>query len=414
VTSRHKTIIAVAIFWFSAFLTVDSANAYEFPPYQGITLKFLGEISGNYSNNVTFQSDKENRIEDFRTMLNLGLDFQYRGKRRFLGFSGRANREIFEDSSDAGNPSENFILSFTNDFTKHDRLSLRNSFKHTREPHTFGGIDMDACIEYYEDYGYSESESETICNEFNEEFGRYRGYFDSYSNSFNASYTRNISEKISITPNYNYSENWSSAEGTNDSESNGLGLSASYKYSQVTRYNMSYSYKVSEYEEGNNLSRKSFNVGLLRFITKRFSFNGRVGQNILSNGDDSIFVNTSISGEIDKRTTASLSYFQGTEISGNTSTTFDNRKIAGSVQRVLRDDLKVNASTFYGVGEYSPTNITDDFFGASINLSYVFWEGKRGSRMSGNLGYSYSNLKSSDEDRNYERNSARFGLLLGI
>ena len=58
-------------------LMATSANAYELPPYKGVELKVIGDITGNYSNNLTYASDNENRIEDYRTMLNLGLDFQY-------------------------------------------------------------------------------------------------------------------------------------------------------------------------------------------------------------------------------------------------------------------------------------------------------------------------------------------------
>jgi len=108
-------------------LLLSPAIAYEFPPYQGITLKILGDISESYSNNITYASDNENRVEDFRTMLNLGLDFKYEGKTRSLGFSGRANRELFADSSNERNPSESVMLSFNNDFSEYDRIRFINT-----------------------------------------------------------------------------------------------------------------------------------------------------------------------------------------------------------------------------------------------------------------------------------------------
>ena len=83
---------------FFSFLHVSYVNAYEFPPYQGLRLKVLGDISENYSNNVTFASNDRNKVEDFRTMLNLGLDFKYEGKRRSVDFSGRASRQISRGS----------------------------------------------------------------------------------------------------------------------------------------------------------------------------------------------------------------------------------------------------------------------------------------------------------------------------
>ena len=74
-------------------------HAYEFPPYEGVTLKIDGKISEDYSNNITYSQDDENRIEQWTTLLTLGLHLGYEGKKGALKLGGQMTQPIrFEDS----------------------------------------------------------------------------------------------------------------------------------------------------------------------------------------------------------------------------------------------------------------------------------------------------------------------------
>ncbi|MBI5664807.1 MAG: hypothetical protein HZC49_06940 [Nitrospirae bacterium] len=69
------------------FLFISSASAYEFPPYEGLNLKIDGQLAESYSNNITFASENEERMEDILTVLDLGMGLQYereRGEMIFL------------------------------------------------------------------------------------------------------------------------------------------------------------------------------------------------------------------------------------------------------------------------------------------------------------------------------------------
>ncbi len=382
-----------------------SADAYEFPPYQGILLKVLGNISESYSNNVTFASEEENKVEDFRTMLNFGVDFQYTGKRRNLGLEGRITRQLFEGSSGIRNPSEYMKFNFRNEFSKNDSVTLRNTFSHTQEPGSNReDFDLVKCRADYENTGKSLTQIELLCNEF-EELGRFAGRFDDYSNDVSISYTRIIDESFNINTSYSNGLNWSSTDGTNDSRNDSLGARLNYKYSEATRFTLGYSYQLSSYEEGDDISRQSYNVGITQYITKHISLSGNVGKNIVSSGSNSVSLEATLRGELDEKTSSSLSYSQGTDISANQGDTFKNWQLSGVVTRVLLENLKSSLSAFYGQGEYSSTEITDTFVGVNANISYNFWRAKRGSSITGNLGLAYSDLESTDETREYTRNS---------
>lgn len=399
----------------SLLLATAPANAYEFPPYQGITLKISGNISENYNNNITFASDEENKVEDFRTMLNLGLDFQYEGKTQFIGFSGKATRQILEEESDVTSSTENIAVTFNNEFSKYDRISLRNSYTHTQEPGSSqGDFDINACRDYYANSGLTVSQIESKCNEFNEEFGRFKGRFDSYSNNLYFTYSRYISETFDMSANYGYGQYWSAEEGTNDSESNSGGIKFNYKYAEPTTFSLSYDYQISNYEEGDDISRQSIQAGILQYITRRLYFNGNIGRDIVSSGDSSISLGATLTSEMDEKTMASLSYSQGTEISSNQGDTFKNWQISSNFTRLLMEDLNSSLSVFYGKGEYSAAEVTDTLSGAGLNVSYEFWRNKRGANIKGNLGYSYSKLDSTEEDRGYTRSSVNSSLTLAF
>ena len=413
-TITHKIIIFFTGLSMVFFMTA-SASAYEFPPYRGIALKITSDITGNYSNNVTFASDKESKIEDFRTMLNLGLNFQYSSQRRVLGFSGLMKRQIYNTASNIRNPSENVAVSYLEALTKYDSISLRNTFTHTQEPGSAtGDFDMENCRDYYVGFGYSTTEIESICNEFNEEFGRYKGRFDSYSNNFSFNYNKTLSEAFDFSVNYGFVQNWSDVYGTNDSDSNIFGLLTTYKHSAATSFSLKYDYQISSFGRGSDISQQSVNAGIGQYITKKHYFNANLGQTKVSSGSNSMTAGATFKSEIDEKTSASLSYSQGVQINTNTNDTFENWQVKGSLSRKLLEDLKSSLTAFYGKGDYSSSSITDTLLGASAKLSYKFWQSKRGSSMHGSLGYSYSDLASTDAGREYTRNSINTSLVVAF
>ncbi len=413
--TRHKIIVFSTGFWLFFLLMTASANAYEFPPYKGIELKVTGDITGNYTNNVTYASADENKIEDFRTMLNLGLNFKYSGKRRFVNFSGLVKRQVYETSSNIQNPSENVKLSYRENLTKYDSITLSDNYTHTQEPGSgTGDFDMEECRQYYRDYGYSVTKIESTCNEFQSEFGRFKGRFDSYTSTLSFNYNKNFSEAFRLTANYSYGQNWSDAEGTNNSDRNRFGLSANYRYSEATNFLLSYSHQLSNFDRGDDITSRSINVGIGQSITKRLYFDLNVGKDTVSSGNDTMSLGATLRSEIDKKTSARLSYSEGVQINANTYDTFKYWQLTGSLSSILLEDLKSSLSAFYGKGNYSSSTISDTFLGASGNLSYNFWQSKRGSSMSGILGYSYSNLASSDKNREYTRNSINTSLTLAF
>ena len=133
-----------------------------------------------------------------------------------------------------------------------------------------------------------------------------------------------------------------------------------------------------------------------------------------SSGDDTISVEAALNDELNEKTTVGISYSRGIEISSFQGDTFKNWQITANATRALSEDLNSSFSAFYGSGFYSSENITDTLTGAGFNLLYNFWESQRGSNIRGNLGYSYSQLNSTDNTRGYTANSVSSSITLAF
>ncbi len=400
-------------------MLMTSAHAYEFPPYEGLSLKIEGQVAESYSNNVNYSSDESDTVEDWITQLSLGMGLKYEGERRLLEVMGSINRQIRTDTGDLENSSERGIINFRNEFSKYDLITFNNTFIHTEVPGTIDeGLDAAQC-EKLEDLFGREQVRRTFpeCDRFEEEFGRFTGKFDSYSNTANVDYSRNFSERFRTGLGYTYRRNWSDAEGTNDSDQNTFRARADYQYSAATLYFMRYSYSNSSYESGTDVDIQRVSAGIRRYITKRFYIEGSGGVDFTSsenNSENNGRIEAAIAGELDPKTTVRAAYMKEDEFASSTEDVFRNWRVSGSISRAFMEDLNLVLSGFHGEGEFVSIDVTDTLFGGSVNLDYLFWQDKHGKRVSGRLGYTYSDLKSTDESRDYSRSGVNLGLTAGF
>lgn len=397
------------------FLFIVSANAYEFPPYEGLTLKLEGKIAENYSNNITYATDNEDRIEDLVTMLDLGMGIKYDRARRGLGINGRLNRQMRTDSLDVENSSERVSIDFRNEFSEYDRISLNNTYTHTQVPGLLDeGLNASDCKAYEDQFGRDQvRQIFPECDKFEEEFGRFTGKFDSHNNIASLNYSRDFSDQYSISTGYSYSSHWSPEEGTSNSNGNSVSFKINYGYSAITIFSLSYNFNENRYEEGGDISSQSVAVGVRRYITELLYFNARVGKNF-SSSTDNMEIETSVTGEIDEKTTSDIAFFKGDRISSDSEDIFRSWRVTGSLTRALLEDLKSSISGFYGQGRFISVDVTDSLLGGSVDLSYDFWSDQRGKNISGKMGYTYSDLDSTEENRSYSRSGVTLGLTAGF
>jgi hypothetical protein len=397
------------------FLFITSANAYEFPPYEGLNLKIEGQIAENYSNNITFASENEDRIEDLMTMLDLGMGIQYERARRVLGIEGSLNRQMRTKTWDIDNSSERIVVDFRNEFSEYDRVDLNITYSHTQVPGQLDeGLNASECRVLEDRFGREQvRQIYPECDKFEEEFGRFTGKFDSHNNIASLNYSRDFSDQYSISTGYSYSSHWSPEEGTSDSNGNSVSFRINYGYSAITIFSLSYNFNENRYEEGGDISSQSGSIGVRRYITELLYFNARVGMNF-SSSTENTEIEASFTGQTDEKTTSNIAFFKGDRISSDSEDIFRSWRVTGSLTRELLEDLRSSISGFYGQGKFISIDVTDSLLGGSVDLSYDFWSDQRGKNISGKMGYTYSDLDSTEEKRSYSRNGVTLGLTAGF
>lgn len=378
---KMKKYFIFIVFIISLLVPISSAMSAIELKYEGWEMTAKARISQQYTDNLTFAKEKEDRVEKFMTTFSVGIDVDYTGRRRSFGLRGNITRWLDNDNFDAIRKAENLRLTFSHEFSEYDRISLDDSFHHSRFP-----VD------------------------FEEEFGRYTVDQDTYSNRFNLGYSREISEHLNIRIDYNNSVYWASKELSRDSVANGVGLQVNYIYSVATSASLSYRYSTRRFKDRGTSTVNSVSAGLKKYITKRLYVNGRVGFSVVSpvEGNDSVTgtYNISLTDEIDERTVVRLSFSRDVHTTREADV-FTNWQVRASLERDMMDNLKGSISGFYGEGEFNLIDVRDNFFGANTKLDYIF-----GKHLTGNLGYTYSKLDSTDKDREYTRNTISAGLTL--
>lgn len=367
------------IFFLTAMLIMSAGKAYSFNS-KDIDLKLRVSISEIYDDNITFV--RENEKEDFVTNLSFGLGVKYEGKTRALELTANVFQQFFADYDNFNNTSEDLTLNFQQEFSKYDRISLRNIFTHTYEPRSF-----------------------------EEAFGITKGRYSYYRNRFNLTYAKDISKQLGISARYANEIDEVSREDLSDSSLNRVGLEATYFLASTTILMFSYDFSRRDFDPGNNATIHTIAPGLKHYFTKQLYFDGKAGIDFINSYNDKNYakplIQASVTNDIDENSRASISFTKRYYTNAYTQNLFDYWQTSGIFTRRLFKRLRCSLSGFYGEGEYITTNITDKLRGVSIGFTYDLSK-----KIKGNLRYTYSDVDSTIDTREYTKNRIFLGLTM--
>jgi hypothetical protein len=405
VTMQKRVVISLLLSLFGLSFIIASAHAYEFPPYKGLSLKIEGKVTENYSNNITFAHDEENKKEQFTTLLVAGLVLERTNNRGSLRFAGQMRQPVRFETSDVRNSSEIGTLDFVSEISSYDKIRIKDVYTHTRVPGSIDARDFrEECVRLFRDFGQEIARDDPRCAEFEREFGVTQGAFNTFRNDFNVDYSKDMSDRIRVSIGYGNNRFDSTAEGSNDSIRNNVNGRINYSINFATVFYLSYRYSVTYYNRGDDISIDAFRFGLKRYITKRLYFNGDIGMTFTPTSDNTSF-DALLTGELDEKTNASIDFSRDTRAAIDREDIFINWRVTGRLTRQLKEDMNLFISAFYGEGDFVSAEVTDRLLGTSFSISYIFWQYKRGPSINGNIGYSYSQLDSTDASRGYDRNA---------
>ncbi len=331
-----------------------------------------------YDDNIT--SASTNTKEDFITTVNLGLDLDFLGKTEKLTLSGTLTQQLFSKESDFNNTSESISASFDKEFSKYDRISIKDTFTHSQDP-----------------------------SSFEDEFGRTSGKYSYYRNRVNLSYTKDINKNLSLIMKYANEYYNDTRASSADSYYNSLGLEADYYLNSSLVLLSEYNFSIRKFDPGNDSTTNNLTAGIRKFFTPQIYLDAKAGIDFIDTFSGKNLTKPEyiliLTDEIDETTVGRISFTKSYSTNSSTADIFDNWRITATYSKQLLQRLTAFLDAFYGKGTYETLAIEDTLKGASIGFSYDLTKNSKFVTK-----YSYSETSSNIATREYTKNMIYVGM----
>lgn len=352
--------------------------------YKGFDIKLKGiSIGEMYDDNVTF--DKENKKEDFITILGIGMSAKYEGKTKTLELTANLGNQTYARNSDFDNTTQDIAINFKNEFSEYDRMTLTNTFTHT-----------DAPIFFRDDF-------------FRPQQGRRKGSFDYFKNRFHADYSRDVFKQMSVTFKYDNDIDTFSGIDIEDSMLNRVGLESNYSITPDTTFLFLYDFTNRMFQEGSDASINTVAAGIRQYITRKIYFDGKIGLSFIDTFNDESLIRpvpeAAVSYQIDDLTLARLSFTKKIDTNPYDANISDNWRATAAVTQQLSERFRCSLSIFYGDRESLSFDYNQKLLGSRALFTYDI-----NKNLKGNLDYTFSDADSNIDTAGYIKNTVFLGL----
>ncbi len=367
----------VWVFFITGTVSLLSAHAFAYT-IGDVDLELTGSLRETYDDNIT--SASVNPKDDLRTDLSIGLKARSETKNRLLELSGTVTRHSYDTYNDFNNTSQSFLLNLTQELSKYDRFTLRDSFRRADEPNSFD-------------------------DQFGGTVGRYR-----YSrNTASLDYSRDLTKQLTVLGRYAYDTNLRSRADQIDSYEHRGGVEFDYAFSSKILMLFGYDLSRRWLKPGSDATTNSLTLGGRYYLTNQLYFDLRSGIDFIDSYSGERYrkpaFQLGFTNELDQRTAWSISYLRNYAPASDREDLFNSWRISTAWGRELLERLRLNLSGFYGEGEFLGSGITDITQGGTLGISYDLRD-----NMVGTLSYSYAETSSNDSGREYKRNTVSAGM----
>lgn len=377
--NKKKLCLRILKIWLILIFSSLFISGYSYAfSYKGLDVKIYPVVTETYDDNINF-SESETE-EDFITRVNLGLNVASEGKKHVIGLNSNIRQSFYANKQNSNNTSGNVEVTFQNELTQHDRLSISNTFSRTLEP-----------------------------PRIEDEFGNTTKASKKSKNIFGFLYSRDLNEKTMLSMKYSNIVDKVLGGKTKDAYINAAGTEISYSADASTTYMISYDFSNRRVEDVGGTVLHSISAGLREYLNKRIYLDSRIGANFINSiegqHDTSELINVSLTDEIDETSSIGVSFEDTTQTMAGIDETFDLWQMTGSYTKALYERFNFSSSAFYGNGTAELLNYTEKLWGAEISLSYKFSE-----NIKWNMGYTYSDKEATAENQSYTRNTLTTGI----
>ncbi len=376
---RYRLVISLVIGLSAPFYSSPVVFAYYPFASKELEVGVTGSAGEVYDSNITYA--KNSKKADLITELAAGLKATYTGQKTLFDLLLNDKEQIYSKHSTYTNNSQNVRLNYQYERTKYDRIGVTGSFDHYYNP-----------------------------QDFEQAFGRTGGQYSYITSQTGVSYTRDVSQRLSLTAAAGGGINILEKEAGTNSYQLRAGLSGIYSLSNKWSLLGAYDFNFREFKNGPNTGIHAMTGGTRYYFTDRLFWDGIGGLSIAtgSSGDVKVnpYIETSLNGEIDKKTTAKILFSQKTETTSYEESLFQQWRTSVVLTRQLWARLGANFSAFYGQGKYTALNQKDDYLGVNGGLSYEINE-----HFKITANYAFTNQTSKPSSNDYTKNVASLRLV---
>lgn len=370
----YLIVIPSVIGLIAPFCAPPSALAYYPFASKKLEVEATGSAGSVYDSNITF--NKSAKKADLITELIGGLKAIFTGKKNLLDLWVQDKEQIYSKYSQFTNNSQNVLMNYQYERTQHDRIGFRGRMDHYYTP-----------------------------EDFDQAFGRTGGQFSYLTGQGDLSYTRDVSQRLSLTATGGGGINVIEKGSGTDSYNLRAGLSGDYKVSNKWSLLGGYDFSFRGFKGGAHSTIHAFTAGTRYYFTDRLFWEGIGGFQIVDNFSGDIlvrpYIQTSLNGELDKKTTVKFLYSQRSETTSYSRNVFDQWRTSVLLTRRLWSRLNANLAAFYGQGKYKASGNEDHYLGMNGGLAYEINEHFK---VTGNYAFTRQDSKPSSND--YTKNLA--------
>ena len=344
----------------------------------GFDVDVTSSASTGYDDNIT--QDNDNELSDSVTKLSAGIGAKQEGETYDLDIDGTFTQHLYASHSSLNNNAQNVNIALRKEISKYDRFSASNRFVHAEDT---GGFDDD--------------------------FGRTSGRYSYWRNRFHTDYERDLSKHVLVKGYYGNEFYAASRDNSNDSTMHHIGADGFYILNSSTAYILGYDFTTRHIDNNGSAQVHTIATGARHFLTKQLYIDGRVGVSFVdgysgsSTSEPNVVV--ALSNDFSETDSASISYRKTSMPTTDTAAIWDSWRVALSFARQISKRLDGGVSIFYGEGEYDAFSIDDQQTGVSARLNYDIKED-----VTAFLAYTYSEVDSNLDSRNYARNRVEAGV----
>lgn len=366
---------AIILSFIALALLAKVAYAYDIG---NVKVNIVGEAGETFDDNITYINTDTKR--DFITDLTVGLLAAYEGKASSLNFAGNLTQQLFSHYNAYNCLEEDATLDFKGEITSRVRMTLKDVFTHT-----------------YEYRG------------FEEQFGAPSGRYSYFRNRFSTDFTFDILKELAMILRYQNNMDFPSREDMNNSYFNLGGAELDYSITSKTIVMGIYNFSIRKFDPGQDATTNSMGIGARQYMTNQLYFDLKAFYEYIDSYNNDTYwkprFNALLTGELNKRTTATIGFSKRYDTISYTQDIFDYWQISASFMRQLLARLKFFIYGFYGNGEYVNQGIQDNLFGLSASLEYELTR-----RAKAKVSYSFSKTDSSRSTRDYTKNTVYTGI----